>query len=167
MPNEEIKIAILEQRLVDFITVVEKLENAINKINDVNSNILKMVAVHNEKIEQFYRDGKDRERLMREFESKNSEAVQNCMKKIDIVEARIDRLPDMEDILEKLDDVVKVKWMIVGVGAVLVVVVGALTQLSSGVWTKQLSPKTLHQLEWKSPNNVAAKTVNFEHFETK
>jgi hypothetical protein len=135
MPNEEIKIAILEQRLVDFITVVEKLENAINKINDVNSNILKMVAVHNEKIEQFYRDGQDRERLMREYESKNSQAVQNCLSKIDDIESYIDKLPDFDSMITEIEEISKIRWMTIGCGVILTILAASLSTLASGWWT--------------------------------
>lgn len=154
MPNEEIKIAILEQRLVDFITVVEKLENAINKINDVNSNILKMVAVHNEKIEQFYREGRDMERLMREFDEKYDDEMSVCMKKIDQLESRVDRLPNLDELSKKVEDVIRVKWMVVGVGSFLVIVISALTQLSSGSWTKHNHTSSA-PIEIVKPNNLA------------
>lgn len=154
MQNEEIKIAILEQRLVDFITVVEKLENAINKINDVNSNILKMVAVHNEKIEQFYREGRDMERLVREFDEKHDDDISVCMIKIGQIESRIDRMPDLDELSNKVEDVLRVKWMVVGVGSVLVVVIAALTQLSSGVWTKHNHTSSA-PIEIVKPSNLA------------
>jgi hypothetical protein len=45
-----IKVAVLEQKVFDLKEIVLKLEEAIERINDVNSNITKMLAVHDERI---------------------------------------------------------------------------------------------------------------------
>jgi len=51
MQNQnEIKVAVLEQRIEDFSTVVNKLNAAIEKLSEVNSNVGKMLAVHEERI---------------------------------------------------------------------------------------------------------------------
>ena len=52
MSDEVIKIAVLEQKLVEFSNIVGKIDNAIEKISEVNTNIIKMLAVHDERIEQ-------------------------------------------------------------------------------------------------------------------
>lgn len=145
MPNEEIKIAILEQRLVDFVTVVNKLEQAINKINDVNSNILKMLAVQNEKIEQFYIHSDRLNSRVDDVSDRNDDSIAFCLKKIDDLESKFDKLPDITEITKKLDDVVRVKWMIVGIGAVLVTVAATLSQLASGVWTNSIPKAKVSQ----------------------
>lgn len=145
MPNEEIKIAILEQRLVDFVTVVNKLEQAINKINDVNSNILKMLAVQNEKIEQFYIHSDRLNSRVDDVSDRNDDSISFCLKKIDDLESKFDKLPDMDHITQKLDDVLRVKWMVVGIGAVLVTVTATLSQLASGVWTNNVPKARVSQ----------------------
>lgn len=48
--NNEIKVAVLEQRVDDFSTVVAKLDAAIEKLSEVNSNVSRMLAVHEERI---------------------------------------------------------------------------------------------------------------------
>jgi Zn-dependent oligopeptidase len=48
--NNQVKVAVLEQRVDDFSTVVTKLDVAIEKLSEVNSNVLRMLAVHEEKI---------------------------------------------------------------------------------------------------------------------
>lgn len=45
-----VKVAVLEQKVFDLKEIVLKLEEAIERINDVNSNITKMLAVHDERI---------------------------------------------------------------------------------------------------------------------
>jgi len=139
MPNEEVKIALLEQRLLDFITVVDKLEVAINKINDVNSNILKMLAVQNEKIEQSHKNSDSLRMLVLDVSDRNDDSVNFCLKKIDALESKFDKLPNMEDLENRIDDVVRVKWMVVGIGTVLVIVAATLSQLASGVWTHNMT----------------------------
>jgi hypothetical protein len=45
-----VKVAVLEQKVFDLKEIGLKLQEAIERINDVNSNITKMLAVHNERI---------------------------------------------------------------------------------------------------------------------
>lgn len=47
---EQIKVAILEERLQNFESVVSKLDSAIEKIAEVNNNVSRMLAVHEERI---------------------------------------------------------------------------------------------------------------------
>ena len=47
---EEIKVAILEQKLEDLKDIIVKIDNAIEKLSEVNSNVTKMLAVHEERI---------------------------------------------------------------------------------------------------------------------
>ena len=43
---EEIKVAVLEQKLEDVKDIIVKIDNAIEKLSEVNSNVSKMLAVH-------------------------------------------------------------------------------------------------------------------------
>ena len=47
---EQIKVAVLEERLQNFESVVSKLDAAIEKIAEVNNNVSRMLAVHEERI---------------------------------------------------------------------------------------------------------------------
>ena len=47
---EEIRVAILEQKLEDLKDIIVKIDNAIEKLSEVNSNVSKMLAVHEERI---------------------------------------------------------------------------------------------------------------------
>lgn len=48
--QNEIKVAVLEQRIDDFSSIVTKLDAAIEKLSEVNSNVGRMLAVHEERI---------------------------------------------------------------------------------------------------------------------
>jgi hypothetical protein len=47
---EQIKVAVLEEKLQNFENVVSKLDSAIEKIAEVNNNVSRMLAVHEERI---------------------------------------------------------------------------------------------------------------------
>ena len=48
--EEEVKVAILETRLENFETLVSRLDSDIEKIAEVNNNVSRMLAVHEERI---------------------------------------------------------------------------------------------------------------------
>ena len=48
--TNEVKLALLEQKITDFSVVVEKLDTAIEKLSEVNNNVSRMLAVHEERI---------------------------------------------------------------------------------------------------------------------
>ncbi len=52
MQEETVKIAILEQKLIDLKDVVVKIDDAIAKLSEVNINVGKILAVHEQKIEK-------------------------------------------------------------------------------------------------------------------
>ena len=47
---EEVRVAVLEERLENFEMFVSKLDSAIEKIAEVNNNVSRMLAVHEERI---------------------------------------------------------------------------------------------------------------------
>ena len=47
---EQIRVAVLEEKLQNFEAVVTKLDSAIEKIAEVNNNVSRMLAVHEERI---------------------------------------------------------------------------------------------------------------------
>jgi hypothetical protein len=47
---DQIRVAVLEERLENFEMFVSKLDSAIEKIAEVNNNVSRMLAVHEEKI---------------------------------------------------------------------------------------------------------------------
>jgi galactitol-specific phosphotransferase system IIC component len=47
---EQVKVAVLEERLQNFETLVTRLDSAIEKLAEVNNNVSRMLAVHEERI---------------------------------------------------------------------------------------------------------------------
>ena len=47
---EQVKVAILEERLQNFETLGSRLDSAIEKLAEVNNNVSRMLAVHEERI---------------------------------------------------------------------------------------------------------------------
>ena len=47
---ETVKLAVLEEKLQNFETLVSRLDSAIEKIAEVNNNVSRMLAVHEERI---------------------------------------------------------------------------------------------------------------------
>lgn len=129
MPEDSIKIAVLEQKLLDFSNIVHKLDEAISKLSDVNSNIMKMLAVHDERIEQCNKSDNLILKLIDDSKEEN-------LKDHKVVHHRID---DVEKVLEKMEeklqDVSRIKWMTIGMGTILVVLTTAFSTLASGWWS--------------------------------
>jgi len=122
MSEEAVKIAVLEQKLLDFSNVVKKLDDAIEKISEVNSNVIKMLAVHDEKIEQCNRSDDLIVKMVDGLREVNDKDHKQVMERVEKIELRV-------------EEINKIKWMTVGCGVLLVVLTGALASLASGWWT--------------------------------
>jgi hypothetical protein len=120
--SEEIKVAVLEQRLIDFGNVLERLDSAITKFSEVNSNITKMLAVHDEKIEQCNRSDSLMLKLIENVKEENIEDHRKSNERIVILE-------------KEIGEVSKIKWMTVGCGVVLAILTASISSLASGMWS--------------------------------
>lgn len=131
MLEDSVKLAVLEQKLIDFAVVVTKLDDAIDKISDVNSNISSMLAVHEERIEQSVKLDKNIMRMIEE----TKEASKQQHKDIE------DRLCARLRIIEgKVEEIAKIKWMTIGMGAILAILATSVATLASGWWP----PEDMH-----------------------
>lgn len=122
MSEETVKIAVLEQKLLDFANIVNKLDSAIEKISEVNSNITKMLAVHEERIEQCNKSDNLLIKMIEDIKRTNSDEHQEVVERIERLESDI-------------KDFAKIKWMTVGMGAVVAILATAFSSLASGWWT--------------------------------
>ena len=120
--SEEIKVAVLEQRLIEFGNVLERLDSAITKFSEVNSNITKMLAVHDEKIEQCNRSDSLMLKLIENVKEENAEDIKKSNDRIVLLE-------------KEIGEVSKIKWMTVGCGVVLAILTASISSLASGMWT--------------------------------
>jgi hypothetical protein len=119
MSEEVVKIAVLEQKLVQFGNIVGKIDNAIEKMSEVNTNITKMLAVHEERIEQCNRSDDLLIKMVDDLKNNNSKEHNEVVSRID-------------DLEEKVEDIAKFRWVLGGIGIVSVVVISSITTLASG-----------------------------------
>jgi len=91
---EQIKIAVLEQKLEDVRDIILKIDSAIEKLSEVNSNVSKMLAVHEERI------------------TKQEETDNILFAKIDKLRDKVDS--DYDIIVSRVQVIEKRVWMAIG-----------------------------------------------------
>ena len=111
--EEEVKVAILETRLENFETLVARLDSAIEKIAEVNNNVSRMLAVHEQRI------------------SKQEEIDEILFDKIDKLRDKMDS--DHNVVSERLSLLERKLW--IGIGAL-----GAVVALSNPQAIKLIKP---------------------------
>ena len=111
--EEEVKVAVLETRLENFETLVSRLDSAIEKIAEVNSNVSRMLAVHEQRI------------------SKQEEIDEVLFDKIDKLRDKMDS--DHDSVTQRLSLLERKLW--IGIGAL-----GAILVLTNPQAIKTLRP---------------------------
>ena len=111
--EEEVKVAVLETRLENFETLVTRLDSAIEKIAEVNNNVSRMLAVHEQRI------------------SKQEEIDEILFDKIDKLRDKMDS--DHDSVTKRLSLLERKLW--IGLGAL-----GAIVALSNPQAIKTLKP---------------------------
>ena len=96
MQEESVKIAVLEQKLIDLKDIVIKIDDAIEKLSEVNINVGKILAVHEQKIE------------------KQESADEILSTKIDKLRDKMDG--DHNAVLSRIREIEKRMW--IGMGAI-------------------------------------------------
>ena len=124
--SSDTKIAILEERLSVYEHMIVRIDSAIEKISDTSQNISKMLAIHNEKIEQCNRTDNVIVTMIEDIKKTSREQHEEISKQLG------ERIEKVE---LKIEHISQIKWMTVGCSAVLVVLVGAISTLASGWWS--------------------------------
>ena len=99
--DNQVKIAVLEQKLEDMKVIVLRIDTAIQKLSEVNTTVSRMLAVHEERI------------------SKQEEIDTVLFAKIDKLRDKMDG--DHELVLQRIRELEKRVWMAVGGLAVLTI----------------------------------------------
>jgi hypothetical protein len=120
--STDTKIAVLEERLSSYELLLKKIDEAIQIMGKTSQSISKMLAVHEEKIEQCVKSDDLIGNLIGELKEENKEHHLIISKKIEKIE-------------EKIMEIDRIKWITVGSGIVLAVVATSMTTLASGWWT--------------------------------
>jgi hypothetical protein len=103
--SADTKIAVLEERLSAYELMMKRIDEAIQLMGKANQNISKMLAVHEEKIDQCHRADDYIGRVIEELRIENKEQHE-------IVSDRIEKIE------VKIEEFVKFRWILVGVVAV-------------------------------------------------
>ena len=111
--EEEVKVAVLETRLENFETLVSRLDSAIEKIAEVNNNVSRMLAVHEQRI------------------TKQEEIDEILFDKIDKLRDKMDS--DHDSVTKRLSLLEKKLW--IGLGAI-----GAIVAISNPQAIKVIRP---------------------------
>ena len=91
---EDLKVALLEQKLEDLKDIIVKIDDAIEKMSEVNSNVGRMLAVHEQRI------------------TKQEESDNILYTKIDKLRDKVDR--DYDALVTRVQTIEKRVWMAIG-----------------------------------------------------
>ncbi len=108
--SADTKIAVLEERLSSYELLLKKIDEAIQIMGRTSQNISKMLAVHEEKIEQCHRADDYVGRLIEELKIENKDQHEVVSKRIDSLETKVEELG-------------KFRWIIAGAAILLSFVV--------------------------------------------
>jgi len=110
--SNETKIAVLEERLTSYEVMMKKIDEAIQIMGKTSQNISKMLAVHEEKLEN---SGKNDELIIdriKTIEVKNTEEHGRVIERFESLEEKIDeRIINLD---KKVDEITKFRWLVVG-----------------------------------------------------
>jgi gas vesicle protein len=104
--STDTKIAVLEERLSAYEIMTRKIDEAIQIMGETSQSISKMLAVHEERIEQCHKADDVISKLIAELKEENREQHDTVSNKIQKIENR-------------LDEFVKFRWIIVGIAMVI------------------------------------------------
>jgi len=121
---EEVKVALLEQKLEDLKPVIIKLDAAIEKLSEVNTTVSRMLAVHEERI------------------SKQEEIDSILFAKIDKLRDKMDL--DHDNVLQRIRRLEQRVWISIGAVAMLSFVANNSSWVTK-ILTTQAEPTTM---EW-------------------
>lgn len=133
MDNEAVKLAVLEQKFADFINIVNKIDDAIGKLSEVSINVGKMLAVHEERIEQTMKTNDVLIKMIQDLKKDNDLDHERTVERVTQIEEELKE--NIDSLQKKYEEVSKIKWMTIGCGVVLTVLATAFSTLASGWWT--------------------------------
>ena len=110
--SNETKIAVLEERLTSYEVMMKKIDEAIQIMGQTSQSISKMLAVHEEKLENTNKTDEVIFNRMRSMEDKNTEEHGRVIERFESLEKKIDNR--IESVDKKVDEVTKFRWLVVG-----------------------------------------------------
>lgn len=87
--TENVKLAVLEEKVFNMVEVISKLDDTIEKLSDLSSNVSKMLAVHEEKLEVARESAAETAREFVILETKMEQHIQQNSTRIRTLERRV------------------------------------------------------------------------------
>jgi chromosome segregation ATPase len=110
--SNETKIAVLEERLTSYEVMMKKIDEAIQIMGKTSQSISKMLAVHEEKLENNSKNDELIIDRIKTIEIKNTEEHGRVIERFEALEEKIDeRIINLD---KKVDEVTKFRWLVVG-----------------------------------------------------
>ena len=122
--EDQVRLAVLDQKLEDLKPVILKIDAAIEKLSEVNTTVSRMLAVHEERI------------------TKQEEIDTVLFAKIDKLRDKMDRDHDL--VLQRIRQLEKRVWMAVG-GLTVLTFVANINVLFSKILTPVPEPPTIQR----------------------
>jgi len=117
MSEENVKVAVLQQKLEDLKHIVIKLDDAIEKLSEVNINVGKMLAVHEQRI------------------TTQEETDNEIMRKVDNLSEKIN--VNNQSTLTKIQNLEKKVWIGIGIITCIVFFIDNIEMFSSALTRSQ------------------------------
>jgi len=149
------RVAVLEEKYTIYEKMMDKLENAILTISEINQNISKMLTVHEEKIDHNIKNDEIIFDKFKRLQDKNSEEHQKVMDKFDSLEKviettikdeRKERIAEITTVNNKIAAITKFRWLIVG-GLTAVVALISHPTIFVDILTPNQSPANIREVK--------------------
>lgn len=106
------KIAVLEERLTSYEVMMKKIDEAIQIMGKTSQSISKMLAVHEERLENSSKNDELVIDRIKTIEFKNTEEHNRVIERFILLEDKIETR--IENVDKKIDEVTKFRWIIFG-----------------------------------------------------
>ena len=106
------KIALLEERLTSYEVMMKKIDEAIQIMGKTSQSISKMLAVHEERLENSSKNDELVIDRIKTIEVKNTEEHNRVIERFVLLEDKIETR--IENVDKKIDEVTKFRWIIFG-----------------------------------------------------
>jgi hypothetical protein len=107
----ETKLALLEEKLNIYEQMMRKIESAIEKISETSQTISKMLAIHEERLEQTSKSDEVIISMVHDIKKSNTEEHKNVIERVEEVEKTV-------------GDLLKFRWQVAAISGAVVLVVG-------------------------------------------
>lgn len=170
----ETKIAVLEERLTSYESMLKKIDQAIQLLGQTSQDISKMLAVHETKLDNNVKNEAEILNQIKNIELKNTQDHATVLLKFSNLEDKIDEKlkqdkKELEDkitvIEQKIDELNNTKYMALGMALITSLLVTVLSQLAGGIFVNILNPEDANDDTSKIIRSVDIK--NYPTFDEK